>query len=80
MTKLSNSNQKYIKEKGEDTQEIFTIKIMVRGIIKIDIGQILEIGEYHSVVEYNMDKNRGTARYNQNYRCYFRRQNFSGNL
>ena len=32
------------------------IKNMVTGIIKIDIGQIVEIEEYHSVVEYNMDR------------------------
>ena len=30
--------------------------IMIREIIKIDICQIVEIGEYHSVVEYNMDR------------------------
>ena len=29
---------------------------MVREIIKIDIGQIVEIEEYHSLVEYNMDR------------------------
>ena len=29
---------------------------MVREFIKIDIGQIVEKGEYHSVVEYNMDR------------------------
>ena len=32
------------------------IEIMIREIIKIDIGQIVEIGEYHSLVEYNMDR------------------------
>ena len=36
------------------------IEIMVREIIKIDTGQIVEIGEYHSVVEYNMDSIIGT--------------------
>ena len=30
--------------------------IMIREIIKIDIGQIVETGEYCSVVEYNMDR------------------------
>ena len=35
-------------------QEISMITAMVREIIKIDIGQIVEIGEYCSVVEYNM--------------------------
>ena len=29
---------------------------MIREIIKIDIGQIVEIEEYCSVVEYNMDR------------------------
>ena len=29
---------------------------MIRKIIKIDIDQIVEIGEYHSVVEYNMER------------------------
>ena len=32
------------------------MKIMVKGITKIDIGQILEIEKYHSVVEYSMDR------------------------
>ena len=31
-------------------------KIMVRDIIKIDIVQIVEIEEYHSVVEYSMER------------------------
>ena len=30
--------------------------IMIREIIRIDIGHIVEIGEYHSVVKYNMDR------------------------
>ena len=49
--KIRNLILKYIKAKGEDTQDIFMIEI-----IKIDIGQIVEIGEYHSVVEYDMDR------------------------
>ena len=40
-------NPKYVKAKGEDRQEIFTITAMVREIIKIDIDQVVEIGEYH---------------------------------
>ena len=47
---------KYIKAKGEDRSEISTIEIMVKEIIKIDIDQIVEIGEYRSVVEYNMNR------------------------
>ena len=42
------------------------VKIMVRGIFKIDIGQIVETEEYCSVVEYSMDKiteiDQGTIR------------------
>ena len=49
MTKVSSLSQKNIKVKGEDRQEVLTIEIMVGEIIKIDIGQIVEIGEYHSV-------------------------------
>ena len=29
---------------------------MTREIIKIDIGQIVEIGEYHLMVEYNINR------------------------
>ena len=32
------------------------IKIMIREVIKIEIDQISEIREYHSVVEYSMDR------------------------
>ena len=53
MTMLNNLSQKYIKVKGEDRQGI---KIMAREIIKIDTGQIVDIGEYHSVEEYNMHR------------------------
>ena len=47
---------KYIKAKEGERQEISMIAAMVREIIKIDIGQIVETGEYHSVVEYKMDR------------------------
>ena len=33
---------------------------MVRKVIKVNIGQIVEIGEYHSVAEYNMNGIIGT--------------------
>ena len=56
ITKLSNLSQRYIKVNGENKQEIFMIATMVREITKIDIYQVVEIGEYHSVVEYNMDR------------------------
>ena len=55
-TKISNLSLRCIKAKGVDRQEISTIENMIREIIKIDIGQIVEIGEYHSVVGYNMDR------------------------
>ena len=56
MTKISNLSLRYIKTKGEDRQEISMIKSMIREIIKIDIGPIVEMGECHSVVGYNMDR------------------------
>ena len=55
-TKISNLSLRYIKANGEDKQEISMIKIMIREIIKTDIGQIVEIGEYYLVVEYKMDR------------------------
>ena len=43
------------KRRGE--RRIFMIDIiMIKEIIKIDIDEIVMIGEYHSVIEYNMDK------------------------
>ena len=46
----------YQSKRREDRHITFTIKTMVREIIKIDKGQIVEIGEYCPVVEYNMDR------------------------
>ena len=55
--------------------------VMIKEIIKIGIDQTVELGEYHSVEEYNMDKNyRDSPRYNQNCRNDFRRGCFRGNL
>ena len=56
MTKISNLSLRYITSKGEDRQEISMIKTMIREIIKTDTGQIIKIGEYHSVMEYSMDR------------------------
>ena len=56
MTRLNNLSSKFSKVNGEDRQGIFMVKIMVREIIKIDTDQIMEIAEYHSVVEDNMDR------------------------
>ena len=58
MTIRTNSlNLKCIKANGEDNQEVFMIAIiMIREIIKIDIGQIVEIEEHQAEVEVSMDK------------------------
>ena len=45
---------KYIRVREEVRQEIFMIDMTE--IIKIGIDQIVEIGEFHLVVEYNMGK------------------------
>ena len=51
--------------------------IMIR---EIDIGQIVETGEYCSVVEYSMDRIQRQSRYDQNCGGDFRRGHFGGNL
>ena len=43
---------KYIKEKEEEKIEIFMIGV----IIRIDIGQKVEIGEFYLVVRFNVDR------------------------
>ena len=53
---------------------------MIREIIKTDIGQIVGLAKYHSVVEYNMEKVIERPKYNQNYRGDFQKRNFRGNL
>ena len=69
--RINRLNLRYIKANKEDKQEMSMIKIiMIREIIKIDIGQIVEIGKYHSLVEYNMDRITETDQ------RYFRRGNF----
>ena len=47
---------KIYQSKREDKQDIFMIADMVREMIKINVGQIVGIGEYHSVLDYNMDR------------------------
>ena len=55
--KISSLSLKYIRVREEERQEIFTTDVaMMRDIIKIGIDQIMEIGEYHSVEEYNTDR------------------------
>ena len=47
----------YIRVREEDKHETFMIHIiMIKEIIKIDVDQIVEMGEYGSVVEYNMER------------------------
>ena len=47
---------KIYQGKRRGKQEIFMInKIMIKQIIKIDTDPIVEIGEFHLVVEYNMN-------------------------
>ena len=41
----------------EDRQETFIIdEIMIKETIRIDTDQMVEKGEFHSVVEYNIDR------------------------
>ena len=54
MSKFTAQDDEQIKAKGEGRQDISMIAAMVREIIKIDIGKIVEIGEYPKVAEYNM--------------------------
>ena len=55
--RISSLSLRYIKVNEEDKWECSTIKIIMIGkIIKIDIGKIVEVGEYHSVIGYNMDR------------------------
>ena len=57
MTRINSLNQRYIKTNGEDSQEFFMVKkIMIKEIIKIDIGQIAEIEEHQTEVDVSMDK------------------------
>ena len=50
-TRISSLNPRHTKANEEEKQEISMIVI-----IKTDIGQIVEIAEYHSVIEYKMDR------------------------
>ena len=57
MTQLNHLSLRYIRIREEDRQGKYMIDtIMVKEIIKIDIDQIVEIGEFHLVVKYNKDK------------------------
>ena len=54
---ISSLNLEYIKANERNRQETSMIKIIrIKEIIKIEIGPKVEIGEYHLVVEYNMDR------------------------
>ena len=50
-------NLRYIKQNGEDKQEISMIeRIIIREITKVDIDKIVEIEEHHIEVEVSRDK------------------------
>ena len=56
-SQMSSLSLRYFRVRGEDRQENFMVNIiMIKEIVKVDIDQIVEIGEYHSVIEYNMGK------------------------
>ena len=55
-TRISSLNVRYIKANKEDKSEISMIEIMIREIMKIYIGQIVEIREYCSMIGYNMNR------------------------
>ena len=54
MNKINSSNYRYFRVREEDRQEIFMTD--VTEIIKIEIDQMIEIGEFHLVVEYSVDR------------------------
>ena len=57
MEQINSSNLRYVKAKEEDRQEIsMTNIITIREIIKIGIDQVVEIEEFHLVVESSVDK------------------------
>ena len=54
--RVNHLNLKHIKANGKDNQEIIMIEIiMIREIIKIDTGQIVEVEGHYTEVEVNMD-------------------------
>ena len=56
-TRINSLSLRYIKVNEENKHEIYMIKIiLLREMITTDIGQIVGIGEFCLVVEYNMDK------------------------
>ena len=54
MNKISSSNLRYFRVREEDRQGISMTN--VTEIIKVDIDQMVEIGEFHLMVEYNANK------------------------
>ena len=56
-TNKSSSNQRYFKAKEEDREEMFMTNIITtREMIKLCIDQVVEIEEFHLVVEFSVDK------------------------
>ena len=57
MEKTNSSNLRSFKAKEEDRQEFcMTNVIMIRDIFRIGIDQVVEIGEFHLLVEFSVDK------------------------
>ena len=57
MAQTNSSNLRYFKQKEENKQEIsMTNVMMIKEIIRIGKDQVGEIGEFHLVVEFSMDK------------------------
>ena len=57
MEQIKSSHLRYFKAKEENRQEISMKNvIMIKEIIRLGIAQIVEIGEFHLVVEVSMDK------------------------
>ena len=54
MNKINSSHLRYFRIREEDRQGISMT--YMTGIIKIDVDQMVEIGEFHLVVGYNADK------------------------
>ena len=72
--------QKIYQSKRRGQRRNFCVENMVRGIIKIDISQIVGTEEYCSVVEYSMDRITETDKGIIRIRGDFRIGNFRGNL
>ena len=58
MEQTNSLNLRYFKAKEEDRQEFFMTNIItIKEIIRIGTDQVVEIGEFHLVVEFSVGKN-----------------------